>query len=73
MARTFYGAFPEYVSAAEGSANRTYAVVTARSYHSGVIHILLMDGSARAASTNISGTTWKALGTRSEGEVVDEY
>ena len=63
----------EYISRAEGGNSVSYAVVTARSYHSTLIHVALMDGSARSVSTSISGATWQALGTRSGGEVVGEY
>lgn len=51
----------------------TYAAVTARSYHEGIVHVLLMDGSARAVSENIDRNTWRALGTRKGGEVVGEF
>ncbi len=63
----------EYVSLAEGGGGPTYAVVTARSYHTDVIHVLLVDGSARSVTTAIDGGIWKALGTRAGGEVVGEY
>lgn len=46
----------------------TYAAVTARSYHTGVVGVLLMDGSARSVSDNIDQGVWRAVGTRSGGE-----
>jgi len=51
----------------------TYAAVTARSYHIGVVHALLMDGSVRSLSENIDLATYRALSTRSGGEIIGEY
>ena len=57
----------------EGTTNRTYASVTSRSHHVGVVQSLLMDGSVRTISENISLTTWRSLGTRAGREVVGEF
>jgi prepilin-type N-terminal cleavage/methylation domain-containing protein len=51
----------------------TYAAVTARSYHTGIVQALLMDGSCRAVSENIDLLTWRALSTRHGGEVFGEF
>jgi prepilin-type N-terminal cleavage/methylation domain-containing protein len=48
----------------------TYAAVTARSHHPGVVNGALMDGSVRAFSATIDGAVWRALSTRDGGEVV---
>ncbi len=48
----------------------TYAVITSRSYHEGVVNVVLMDGSVRTISENINLGIWRALGTRATGEVV---
>ena len=48
----------------------TYAAVTSRSYHSGGVNVLMMDGSARQVSENVPLATWRALCTRSGGEVI---
>jgi prepilin-type N-terminal cleavage/methylation domain-containing protein len=48
----------------------TYAVITSRSYHSGMVQVLLMDGSARSVSNSVTLATWRALGTRAGSEVV---
>jgi len=42
----------------------TYAAVTARSYHAGVVNAALMDGSVRSISETIDLPVWRALGTR---------
>ena len=59
----------DYNSRQEGKSTTqpTYAAVTARSYHEGIVQVLLADGSARAVSENIDLGIWRALGTRSGG------
>jgi prepilin-type N-terminal cleavage/methylation domain-containing protein len=52
--------------------DRTYGVITSRSYHTGIVNALLMDGSVRSFSSTISPAAWRALGTRAGGEVVLE-
>ena len=61
----------DYNSQQEGrsAAQRTYAAVTARSYHPAIVNVLWMDGSTRSISDAIELSTWRALGTRSGGEV----
>jgi len=51
----------------------TYAAVTARSYHTGIVQVMLMDGSCRAVSENIDLNTWRSLSTRAGGEVFGEF
>lgn len=46
------------------STQPTYAAVTARSYHACLVNILLMDGSVRPASNQVTLSVWRALGTR---------
>ncbi len=45
----------------------------ARSLHSGGVHLLLCDGSARFVGDSIDLTTWRSLATRKGGEVIGEY
>lgn len=65
----------DYTSMEEGdsASNPTYAAVTSRSYHIGVVHSLLMDGAVRSISSNIDLGVWRALGTRAGGEVIGEF
>ncbi len=54
-------------------AEPTYAVVTSRSYHTGTVNGLLMDGSVRGFSENIDLTTWQNLSIRNDGNVLGEF
>jgi prepilin-type N-terminal cleavage/methylation domain-containing protein len=65
----------DFNSSREGKTTsaRTYAAVTARSYHGGLVHILLMDGSARSINSSIAPATWRALGTRAGGEIAGDF
>jgi hypothetical protein len=56
-----------------GNPQHTYRVVTARSYHTGTVNALLMDGSVKSVSSNIDKAVWRAVGTRDKGEVVAEF
>lgn len=51
----------------------TYAAVTSRSHHVGIVHSLLADGSVRNISDNIDATTWALLGSRNDGEVLGDF
>lgn len=51
----------------------TYAAVTSRSFHTGGVNSLLMDGSTRFFSENMDVNVWRALGTRAGGEIVGEF
>lgn len=49
----------------------TYAAVTSRSYHSGIVESAMMDGSVRAYPNETDVLTWRAMCTRNNGEVID--
>jgi prepilin-type N-terminal cleavage/methylation domain-containing protein len=57
----------------DGCASPSYAVITSRSYHVGIVQVLLMDGSVRAVSQTINSGLWRSLGTRAGGDVVSEF
>lgn len=59
------------VSAVDG--NNEGAVITARSYHTGLVNMVLADGAVRSVSDGIDLVTWRSLGTRAGGEVLGEY
>ena len=46
----------------------TYAVVTSRSYHIGIVNAAMMDGTVRAFSSDTDADVWAALGSRAGGE-----
>jgi prepilin-type processing-associated H-X9-DG protein len=58
---------------AAGLNKPTYAAVTARSYHTGMVNTLLMDGSVRTISDTIDLDVWRSAGTRLGGEVIDGF
>jgi prepilin-type N-terminal cleavage/methylation domain-containing protein len=62
----------DQLSSREGSsATRiSYDAVTSRSYHTGIVNVLQMDGSVRSVSSSIDQATWRALATRAGGEVI---
>ncbi|MCY2968031.1 MAG: DUF1559 domain-containing protein [Planctomycetota bacterium] len=50
-----------------------YGWRTARSRHTGGVHVALGDGSVRFVSDNINFDTWRSLSTRSGREVLGEF
>lgn len=52
-----------------GSGRPTYAFVTSRSYHPGAVNVAFLDGSIQMVSESIKVAPWRALSTRSGGEV----
>jgi prepilin-type N-terminal cleavage/methylation domain-containing protein len=58
----------------EGSSTSkpSYSAVTSRSYHSGIVNSLLMDGSVRTFTNSVNINAWRAFGTRAGGEAIME-
>jgi prepilin-type N-terminal cleavage/methylation domain-containing protein len=50
----------------------TYAMITSRSHHVGLVQTALVDGSVRAITDSIDRKVWHALGTRNGREVIAE-
>jgi prepilin-type N-terminal cleavage/methylation domain-containing protein len=47
---------------------RTYAAITARSYHAGIVNVTMLDGSARSVDQSIDLGVWRASSTRAGGD-----
>ncbi len=52
-----------------GTNRQGYRIVTARSFHSGGVNGLLLDGSVQTFSESMDQAIWRAFGTRDGGEV----
>ena len=65
----------DFTSMREGKSTTgiTFAAVTARSYHTAGVNVLLVDGSCRSVTSTINLSTWRALGTRSGEEAVTDF
>jgi prepilin-type N-terminal cleavage/methylation domain-containing protein len=48
-------------------------VLSARSYHDGLVNSLLADGSVRSITDSVNATTYRDLGSRAGGEVPGDY
>lgn len=61
----------DFTSQQEGKSDSrvTYAAVTSRSFHTGLVNVLLVDGSVRTVNDTLDRSVWRALGTRAGGEV----
>jgi prepilin-type N-terminal cleavage/methylation domain-containing protein len=63
--------FNSWQEGKNGSAgNPTYAIVTSRSYHPGVVLVGLVDGSVQTIAQTIELLSWRARATRAGGEVI---
>jgi prepilin-type N-terminal cleavage/methylation domain-containing protein len=51
----------------------TYAAVTSRSWHTGIVQVLLVDGSVRSISDNVDLGTWRDLGARDDVLCVGDF
>ncbi len=51
---------------------RTYAAITARSFHAGGVNVTRVDGSTGFISDDVDRATWQAFSTRAGGEVLGE-
>jgi prepilin-type N-terminal cleavage/methylation domain-containing protein len=52
----------------ESATAPTYAAITSRSFHTGMVNAALLDGSVRSMSENIDLGLWRSYGTRAGGE-----
>lgn len=51
----------------------SYAIITSRSAHTGMVQAAMVDGSVRTVNDNIDLGIWRALGTRSGSETISEF
>lgn len=74
-AATTAGDVGDYTSCRENKscATPTYAAITARSYHAGIVNSVLMDGSVRSFSDTVDLATWRGLSTRAGAELLGEF
>ena len=54
----------------KSSNNVTFAAVTARSYHTGLVHTAMVDGSVHTITNGIDLAIWQAMATRAGSETV---
>jgi prepilin-type N-terminal cleavage/methylation domain-containing protein len=67
---TDYNSWQEGRNGSAGSP--TYAIITSRSYHEGLVQVAKLDGSVSSVTESIDLKIWHALGTRAGREVVSE-
>ncbi len=62
----------DYNSQQEGNSmtRPSFAIITSRSFHTGIVNAVWADGSVRSVSSSIDASVWRASGTRNGGEVV---
>ena len=60
----------DYNSQQEGASTTraSYAVLTSRSFHAGLVNVCLMDGSVQSVNSAIDLSIWRALGTRAQSD-----
>jgi type II secretory pathway pseudopilin PulG len=64
----------DFTSAREGqSSAMTYAAVTARSHHPGLVNASLLDGSVRSVTNEVDLLVWRALATRAGDETPGQF
>jgi type II secretory pathway pseudopilin PulG len=56
-----------------GNGSHNKGLTSARSWHPGIVNLLIMDGSVRPAADQASVEVWRALSTRDGGEVFGEF
>jgi len=62
--------FNSWQEGKNGSAGRpTYAIITSRSYHNGIVQVALVDGSIRKVPDTIELSAWRALATRAARDI----
>ena len=65
--QTDYNSWQEGKNGAAGAP--TFAIITARSFHAGVVNVTRVDGSVATVSESVDLTLWRAVTTRAGSEV----
>lgn len=65
-----FNSWQEGKNGSEGSP--TYAMITSRSFHPGVVQTGLVDGSVQTVSDDVALEVWRATATRAGDEVLDQ-
>ncbi len=62
----------DFNSQQEGNSTtrQSYAILTSRSHHIGMVNVTLVDGSVKSISNSIDLAIWQALGSRAGGEII---
>lgn len=63
-----FNSWQEGKNGSQGAAS--YAMITSRSFHTGIVNVTLADGSVHPISDNIELSIWRASSSRSGGEVI---
>jgi hypothetical protein len=56
-----------------GNGSHNKGLSTARSYHSGGVNLLFVEGSVRFVRNTVSLTTWRAMGSSDANDVLGDY
>lgn len=65
----------DFISSREGRSTTqvTFSATTARSYHDGLVHALMVDGATKSVNSTIDLVLWRSLGTRNGREVITGF
>ncbi|MCA9009181.1 MAG: DUF1559 domain-containing protein [Planctomycetaceae bacterium] len=66
-------AIPDCGSGSIPDSPQEVSIMSARSYHTGTVTVVLADGSVRSVSDSIDLGVWQSVGTRAGGEVIGEF
>jgi prepilin-type N-terminal cleavage/methylation domain-containing protein len=51
----------------------TFAAITSRSYHTGLVNMVNLDGSVHSISNEIHRSVWQSMSTRNGGEIIESF
>ena len=62
-----YNSWQEGKDGADGPP--TFAIITSRSFHSGLVNVAMMDGSVKSVTNDVEARVWRASATRAGKEI----